>query len=212
MPGTVRLDLVSRIQLLESQNRRLRRIGAGCVLIGVAALLMGQAPANKGAKVVEASRFVVRDKDGKVRLSMGAEWDGKTAVRFSDSAGRERLVLFLDEKGTPGVRFRGEDGKDRLLLLGKKAGGSVALCEEGGAPRARMAVSAVGAGFELWEKPLKLRAALLVTGGYPALVLRDENQARLVASLTKEGAAVVEFRDAAGETHWRAPPHADDDE
>ena len=53
-------DVTERLDRLERENRRLKRIG-GVGRIGLAAVvLMGQAMPGKGAKVVEAERFVLR--------------------------------------------------------------------------------------------------------------------------------------------------------
>lgn len=62
--------LTHRLDRLERENRWLKRIG-GVVLVGLAAVvLMGQAgPRNR---IVEAEKFVLVDKGGKVRAVLGA--------------------------------------------------------------------------------------------------------------------------------------------
>ena len=70
-------ELLARVERLERQNRCLRStgdvvlIGAAVVLIGCLVLLgCGAHPADD-PKTVEAEQFMVRDRDGKVRLATG---------------------------------------------------------------------------------------------------------------------------------------------
>jgi len=68
--------LVQRLDRLERENRRLKCIGA-LVVVGIAAvMLMGQTKSSKVAKVIEAEKFVVRDKSGKVRAALQISAEG----------------------------------------------------------------------------------------------------------------------------------------
>ena len=61
--------LVRRIERLERENRRFKRKGAAIVVGIVAVLLMGQTVPK--SRTIEAEKFVLKDKRGKVRAVLG---------------------------------------------------------------------------------------------------------------------------------------------
>jgi hypothetical protein len=64
-------ELAVRVEALERHNRWLRRVGAvGLALVGVA-LVMGRVPSTPA--VVEAEKFVVRDRRGEERIVLGLD-------------------------------------------------------------------------------------------------------------------------------------------
>jgi len=110
MDSTTLDRLTQRLDRVERENRRLKRIG-GVALIGLAAVaLMGQAMPGKVAKVVEAERFIVRDLSGGARANLGL-----------DPEGTIRLVL-LDKRGTPVLTLAGMSSGSSALALGSKDG------------------------------------------------------------------------------------------
>jgi hypothetical protein len=60
-------ELGNRISKLESQNRRLRRIGAATPVVLTLLVIMGEASSRR---TVEANEFVLRDGNGNVRARL----------------------------------------------------------------------------------------------------------------------------------------------
>ena len=126
--------LANRVPRLETQNRWFKRAGVSAVGVVTIALVMGQAGAKQQApatKVVEAEKFVLRDKDGRQRGSWGVDPDGSTALSLRDKDGKERGIWVVSpEWGTalilcdPDGKLRGDwtvrpDGSTRLSLRDK---------------------------------------------------------------------------------------------
>jgi hypothetical protein len=78
-------ELGNRISKLESQNRRLRQIGAATLVVLTLLVIMGEASSRK---TVEANEFVLRDGNGNVRARLS----------MNESLSAPEMVL-LDEKG-----------------------------------------------------------------------------------------------------------------
>jgi hypothetical protein len=58
---------LERLEAVEKENGRLKRIGAALILVAVSLILMGQAG---GTRTVEGSQFVLRDSNGNVRARL----------------------------------------------------------------------------------------------------------------------------------------------
>jgi hypothetical protein len=117
------LDLSQRLDRLERENRRLKRIGAG-VLVGLASVvLMGQALPSKVAKVVEAEKFVLRNRTGAelAVLDQGLDDGGRLTIMDERGRGRARL-------SDQGVHLYGENGdaltwlRESFLWVGAQTG------------------------------------------------------------------------------------------
>lgn len=97
-------SVLSRLEKVERENSRLKRIGLGVLLVIGAALLMGQTRSNR---IIEAEGFVLKDANGRTR--------GKLSMELSD---RPSLTL-LDTRGFP-VASLGA-GESPLLTLCKRS-------------------------------------------------------------------------------------------
>jgi hypothetical protein len=137
-------EIQSRLEKLESENRRLKRIGALASLIGASLLLMGQA---KSSRTVEAEKFVLRDANGNVRGELSVE-----------SLGRPTLTL-RDAKGFPIVSLAG--GEEPFLTM----------MRPGTNEQVTLSNNRTGYGLALYGK--EMQAGLAVTDGVPALSLFD---------------------------------------
>ena len=116
-------ELVVRLDCLERENRRWQRIGA-LVLVGIAAVvLMGQAKPRKVAQVIEAEKFVVRDKSGKVRAALQTSAKDEPSLDLYDKNGKNRAKLAILEVGGP---------TPLLFLLDRNEKFSLKLAEVGG--------------------------------------------------------------------------------
>jgi len=98
-PGTSEFAAVmNRLERLEIQNRRFKQIGALALILLGSVFLMGQA---SPPRTVEATRFVLKDANGKSRT----EWTASPSVAaliFDDAAGYASLVLQVDD-GNPSL-------------------------------------------------------------------------------------------------------------
>jgi len=110
--------LVKRLDRLEGENCWLKRIVA-LVVVGIAAVvLMGQAKPRKVAKVIEAEKFVVRDKNGIVRAALQISAKAEPSLDLYDKNGKNRAQLAILELGgpTPILFFLDRNEKFRLKL------------------------------------------------------------------------------------------------
>jgi hypothetical protein len=91
--------LEKRLERVERENRRLKRIGSAVLLLFVAALIMGQARHIRVPKVVEAERFILRDGSGNIRAELetikGGSW-----LKFNSEEGGNVYTY-----GTGGLRL-----------------------------------------------------------------------------------------------------------
>lgn len=107
--------LAERVECLERENRRWRR-GVFTLLIGGLVTVAGAAQLDNGPKVVEAERFVVRDKDGKERIRLGLSTDGSPALFLWNKVGADRVVLQASDQDESGSLNLFGSGKERREL------------------------------------------------------------------------------------------------
>ena len=97
--------LVLRLDRLERENRRLKRIGALVVVVISGVFMMGQAlPKNR---IVEAEKFVLKDTGGKVRAILGA------AHPYAKAPSAELITLPATRLEGYGLHLYGADGRYR---------------------------------------------------------------------------------------------------
>ena len=105
MSDTSQEHLARRLDRLERENQRLKRLGA-LALIGLAALvIMGQATSAPVANTIEAERFVLRDASGHARASLGVRPDGTAALALADDTHQERAVFTVTAQGLAAVEL-----------------------------------------------------------------------------------------------------------
>ena len=142
--------IVRRVEGLEGEVRRWRRIAAALGLTAVAVATVGAATPRR---VVEAQKFLVKDASGRVRAELGpSDSDKEIALRFRDAGGSPRVTLGLQDDTS-------------LLVLGDKTG----------RPRAGLVTLAQGApAFTLYDTSGRPRVELgLVREGEPHVSLLD---------------------------------------
>jgi len=84
--------LARRLDRVERENRHMKQAGVVALAVIAAVVLMGQATPSKVAKVIEAEKFVVRDKSGKVRAELNRVWSSTTGMTSPASASAYRLT------------------------------------------------------------------------------------------------------------------------
>src|SRR2546421_156396 len=98
--------LAERIDVLERENRRLKRMGATALVLISVLVAAGAQPSEGPARngTVEAEQFIVRDRTGKERARLALGDDGSPRLFFRDGEGRVRLQMSVGPNGTPGLR------------------------------------------------------------------------------------------------------------
>ena len=154
-----------RIEALERQNRRLKLVGGTTVGLVLAALAVGQAtskkaepPAWKG-RVIEAEKFVLRDKNGKARAALRTFRDSAGLVMY-DKDGKTRLDLTMDKVG-PALVIRDANGKTRITLGECLGSADLRMNHSNGKRSVSLSTNLLGPNLELmdsngkviWEAP-----------------------------------------------------------
>lgn len=183
MPTSPEMDsLVTRLEKLERQNRRLRRGVAAVLLAAGSLLLMAQAKAGSSPKVVQAVAFELVDKTGKVIATLDGR-GGPSLVRFdiTDGAGKDRLSLVASDDGTL-VRLTGAGDRTASLL-----------------------VASTGPALSLEEPARRAQVAIGVAPVKGAVVsLSDQGQVGAVMATGSAGRG-FSISDANGKLVWSAP-------
>ena len=119
------MDLMGRVEAVESDNRRLRRlslalIGLVAVLTGLAVALMLVSARNglpgTTADIVAARQIVIRDDAGVPRGLWGVDDSGAVRLLLQDSERRPRLRLSLLADGGAGISLVDSAGHNRAVI------------------------------------------------------------------------------------------------
>jgi len=163
-------SLVTRVNRLERENRRMKLAGM-LMLVGVAAVIvMGQAKATKVAKVIEAERFVLRDENGRERAVLETLLD-HTDFTLRNSDDTVTSSLFASDR-LAGVEI--ERQNESIVQLSS-------------APES--------AGLRIFDRNKKTRAGIGIQGkdGTPVIVIQDKNDNLLIMLTDKEGMGLMSF-------------------
>jgi hypothetical protein len=166
--------LTQRLERLERDNRRLRRMGGG-FLIGLIALLL-TAQAVPPARIVEAQHFVVKDGAGKKRAELTTSDTGPELV-FVDTMGRRKAALGL-ALGEPHLVMFGYDRYgtapvQTLRVALTREASSISLNDAKG-KQVRISLFDDASGITLTDGRGRNRLALALDDeGLPTLLLRD---------------------------------------
>jgi len=109
--------LAERLDRLERENRRLKRLVYGA-LLGIAAVaVMGQAPSSI-VRVFEAEKFVLHGPDGQIRAELGVETNGESALRLypEKKGGKAELMLAVTADGQARLQLADDAGLPRAVM------------------------------------------------------------------------------------------------
>jgi len=106
------LELSTRLERLERENRRMKRFGLAAVL-GAGLLGMVGAAAPAVCDVLTGERLVLRDESGRSRVTLDAYRTDNPAITLADKQGRARAKLALDGQGDLVVNLLDEKGATR---------------------------------------------------------------------------------------------------
>ncbi len=121
--------LTERVERLERQNRILKRATVAILLLVVVAALRAQ---SRPARTIEAEKFVLRDSQGRARITIGTPESSGVAV---DTPADEPSIWISDTKGidrvivtTEGLRLANDAGRAAAsLTFTRKTGGEIRL-------------------------------------------------------------------------------------
>src|SRR5262245_44833637 len=145
--------ITARLDRLEHESRRWRRIALGSWLAIAALLLLGQSPPPRAtrlpspARTLEAERFVLRDSRGGVAATLGWEADELPRLVLNDPKGQPRAVLAVGAGAAPGLTLLGADGTTTraAFVVGPDGAPGLALFDPAGKPRLAAALFHGGA-------------------------------------------------------------------
>src|SRR6185295_8508076 len=117
--------LVNRIQDLERETRRYRRLWIAMVIVfaivlglGAALVMMAGRHSLPGqvADVVEARQFQIRDEAGTVRGAWGIDQDGALRLTLLAPNSKSAVTMTVLKGGAPGLTFSDTSGRARGVL------------------------------------------------------------------------------------------------
>jgi hypothetical protein len=174
--------LVERLQRSEKVNRRLGRCGI-IATVGAILIIGGGADVGGVSKVVEAQKFILRDKNNSVR----GIWEVKDDVAFFLLSGKKRfqdaVSIVADADGNSAFRLLDRDGLMRVVLsIGPDGESSMGILDRDGGSRIKIS-SDVDCNFPsivFFDKEGKRRVLLSnAPNGTPFLQLLDRDKNRL---------------------------------
>jgi hypothetical protein len=117
--------LISRIQDLERETRRYRRLWIAMVIVfcivlglGIALVMLAGRHSLPGqvAEVVEARQFQIRDEQGAVRGAWGIDQDGALRLTLLAPNSKAAVTMTVLKGGAPGLTFADTSGHARGVL------------------------------------------------------------------------------------------------
>jgi hypothetical protein len=196
MPITTADPVMARLDRLERESRRWRRVALGSWLAIGALLLLGQSspratrPASP-TRTVEAERFILRDARGRSGATLGWAPDDTPRLTLHDPAGQARTLLTVGAGGAPGLSLLDTDGKTvrAALIVGPDGAPGLALFDSAGKPRLAAALFHTSAGAARGSQTA------------PAIVAYDTaGVARVTFGLRGPDVAGLELTDGRGAT------------
>jgi hypothetical protein len=129
------MDINARLEKLERENRRTKKIGIVAIVFASVLFVSGQAKTNK---VVEANEFRLVDNSGNLRASLDIT-HGQAELQFSSLSVKPDVILGADAKGGPFLIMGRGTGKgtasltpEAFLLDGSSGKFNILLGNEGG--------------------------------------------------------------------------------
>lgn len=201
--------IAARLDRLEAETarahraaRRWRAATGGLASLGLALVLMGQAP----DKTVRGTSFVLEDGQGRRRAALQLA-EGKPHLTFYDAQGKPRMDLVTSDDGQATIAMLDASGKARSAFGTSSSGhGSLLFKGEGDELRAALTLSNEGVpGLVLADPEGRPLISAGVSRGIPTIALKDANQ-KLRALLACEGPnSFLRFYDAEGKRTHQLP-------
>jgi len=182
-------EIAARVEAVERENRRLKKIALSVLALAGAVLLMGQARPNR---TIEAERFILKDASGKIRARLDMSADRPTLALLNEGG---YPMISLAAGDSPGLEICEEAPTDlrpgtwvtcnqqiQVGRFGKEQFGiALYLGTEGpfGGARAGLSVRNDMPGLDLWNKDATETVSLNLDSG-PSLRLSGKEGKLLV--------------------------------
>lgn len=196
-----------RLEGVERENRRLKRVGAAMVATITAVILMGQVTSPKVPAVVEAEQFVLRDGRGKARAWLNMS-DGSVSFALADKDEKTRTLLYVRDDGTHGLILATHDGQTRVeVKVGVSGVPTLSLVDNDGNRIGMFVLSDGKPALGLVDQTERLRASLgLETDGRVRLMLTDRNATeRAELTVLPDGTPRLSLVGHTGRLMWHGP-------
>lgn len=132
--------LAKRIERLELQNNRYKRVGLLLLIVLAAFAFMGQIAVNPE---VRAQKFSLYDARGRNRAMLFSR-EGQAILVLSDSDGEPRITLAVGADGSPAIGIGDKGDKVRAELSLIKGASRLALYAQDEKPKALLTVTGDG--------------------------------------------------------------------
>jgi hypothetical protein len=202
-------DLAARVAKLESKVRRDRTIALGA--LAILFVTAQSSPSQQPLKVsgpnstteVTAAGIVISDANGKQRIYVGFDSEGRPSVDMRDATGQLRETLYLaKEQSAPAMRQFDSNGKARTEIGVATSGNpSIKLMDQNEKERLSAFIgSKTNAGeFAVWGPDENVRGYLVAGDGGGYLALNDGSKIeRVWLGVTSKNQPDLELYDTAG--------------
>ncbi len=200
-------NVTQRLEGVEQQNRRLKRVGAAAVATIAVLVLMGQATSPKVPTVIEAEQFVLRDRRGKARAWLNM-LDDSVNFALADKDEKTRTLLYVRDDGTHGLVLATHDGQTRIeVKIGGNGVPTLSLVDNVGNRIGMFVLSDGKPALGLVDRTERLRASLgLETDGRVRLMLTDRNATeRADLTVLPDGTPRLSLIGHSGRLIWHGP-------
>jgi hypothetical protein len=99
-----------------SKAMRLWGAALGVLVAGTLFVRLTEAQSVRKPPVLEASRVVIRDAEGRVRGMIGVTEDNEAGLSFFDVKGKQRCRILVEADGPPKLALAGPDETSRIGL------------------------------------------------------------------------------------------------
>lgn len=104
-------ELMTRLDRLERENRRIKRVGGSLLAaLGLAGIVGFAAP--KMCNTVWAERFVLQDSRGQQRMVLNAYSTKTPAITFNDAKGKGVAALQIEQSGDMSLKVFKQAGQE----------------------------------------------------------------------------------------------------
>ncbi len=111
------MDLEARLDRLERENQRLKRLGLVSLVIASSFVFMGQTKRKVHPETLRAQQFELVEPDGSVKAILGTTptSDKSSGLALYDRQGKVRVMLSVDKEGVPVLALFSANSRSRAV-------------------------------------------------------------------------------------------------
>jgi hypothetical protein len=193
--------ILARLERLENENRTLKRIMLGFLVLVGAVILMGQA---RAPRTIEAERFILKDAAGVTRARLEMEPKDRPTLTLLDAKGFPLVSLGAGEGPFLNICARGCEHQVQIGTFSKDVFGLAVFGKNKGGPlggiRAALGVVKGVPGLNLFGESSEELAALDFEGGPRLLLSHPDGSAVLLQKSSFHVSDKQGFRTTIGST------------